>query len=151
MLASNLNQIINEEINNTLNKKLISEESNNSFLKMIKKYFEDFPHRQKKNSKDKKNKKKVRKGTKGRKDYYDYEDYERKNVKVSLGDANSIRNSIDTEKTNMAAIARELFPDHTDEGAQSQLRKILNGERPMTKQLASKLSKYISRGKIAVK
>ena len=41
-------------------------------------------------------------------------------------------------KTNIAAIARELFPDHTEEGAQSQLRKILNGERPLTNKIASK-------------
>ena len=74
-----------------------------------------------------------------------------KNKKISVGDASSIRNTVDTEKTNIAAVARELFPDHTEEGAQSQLRKILNGERPMTKKLASKIEKMISAGQIAVK
>jgi hypothetical protein len=51
----------------------------------------------------------------------------------------------------MAAIARELFPDHTEEGAQSQFRKIVNGERPMTKRIASKIEKMIAAGEIAVK
>ena len=76
---------------------------------------------------------------------------ERKNRKISNGDADSIRRTIDTEKTNIAAVARELFPDHTDEGAQSQFRKIINGERPMTKNIASKVEKMISSGQIAVK
>ena len=84
-------------------------------------------------------------------EYYDYDDYEKKNKKISKGDASSISNIIDMEKTNIAAVARELFPDHTEEGAQSQLRKILNAERPMTKKIASKIEKMISAGQIAVK
>ena len=48
-------------------------------------------------------------------------------------------------------MAREVFPDHTDEGAQSQLRKILNGERPMTEPIAEKLRSLIAKGQVAVK
>ena len=62
-----------------------------------------------------------------------------------------ITDSIDQEKTDIAAVAREVFPDHTDEGAQSQLRKILNGERPMTEPIAEKLRSLIAKGQVAVK
>ena len=48
-------------------------------------------------------------------------------------------------------ILPKVFPNHTEEGAQSQLRKILNRERPMTKDVASKLEKMISSGQLAVK
>ena len=55
------------------------------------------------------------------------------------------------DKTNIASVARDLFPDHTEEGAQSQLRKILKGERPMTDRVASKLGKMVAGGKVAKK
>ena len=55
------------------------------------------------------------------------------------------------ERTNIASVARDIFPDLTDEGAQSELRKILLGERPMPKHVAEKLSTYAMEGKIAIK
>ena len=78
-------------------------------------------------------------------------EYDRKNVKSSAANAEQIRMRIDQENTDIAAVAREVFPKHTDEGAQSQLRKILNGDRPMTKRVANILSDMISSGQIAVK
>jgi hypothetical protein len=78
-------------------------------------------------------------------------EYDRKNVKSSAANAEQIRNRVDQENTDIAAVARKVFPKHTDEGAQSQLRKVLNGERPMTKRVASILSDMISSGQIAVK
>lgn len=148
-----IDNIISEQI-----EKLVEERVNESFLdekknsnrelaKLIRKYLGS----EKKQRRPSVQKKKLRRTRNGGKQYYDYDDYEEKNKKVSQGDASSIRNTIDTEKTNMAAIARILFPDHTEEGAQSQFRKIVNGERPMTKKIASKIEKLISRGKIAVK
>lgn len=107
--------------------------------------------KKKEREKEKKGAKKLRRTVNGGKEYYDYHDYERKNRKVSKGDAASIRNTVDQNNTDIAAVARQVFPSHTEEGAQSQLRKILNGERPMTKSVASKLEKLISGGKIAVK
>ena len=77
-------------------------------------------------------------------------EYDRKNVKSSAANAEQIRNRIDQENTDIAAVARKVFPKHTDEGAQSQLRKILNGDRPMTKRVANILSDMISSGQIAV-
>ena len=82
---------------------------------------------------------------------YDYDDYQEKHKKVNTADYNKIADSIDQEKTDIAAIARVVFPDHTDEGAQSQLRKVLNGERPMTEPVAEKLRELIAKGQVAVK
>ena len=141
-----LDSIIAESINKVLTEDFFGESHKNDVAHLIKHYLGKHKH-----DKHKKNKKKLRKLANGGKEYYDYDDYEMKNKKISVGDASSIRNTVDTEKTNIAAVARELFPDHTEEGAQSQLRKILNGERPMTKNLASKIEKMISAGQIAVK
>ena len=107
--------------------------------------------RKKKAEKDKRGRKKLRKLVNGGSRYYDYNDYERKHKKLSKGDTESITDTIDQNNTDIAAVAREVFPDHTKTGAQSQLRKILNHERPMTKDVASKLDGMISKGKVAVK
>ena len=141
-----INEIINESINKVLNENFPMEahHNNGDVAHLIDGYF----HKHKKKDPQKR---KLRKKKGGGKEYYDYDDYEIKNKKISQGDASSVRGSVDTEKTNIAAVARELFPDHTEEGAQSQLRKILNGDRPMTKNIASKIEKMISRGQIAVK
>ena len=138
-----IDNIIEESINKVITEDFMGESHKNDVAHLIKKYL----GRNKKKGK----KKKLRKLANGGKMYYDYDDYERKNKKISAGDASSVRHSIDTEKTNIAAVARDLFPDHTEEGAQSQLRKIINGERPMTKKLAAKIEKMISAGQIAVK
>lgn len=138
-----IDNIIEESINKVITEDFMGESHKNDVAHLIKKYLG--------RNKKKGNKKKLRKLANGGKMYYDYEDYERKNKKISAGDASSVRHSIDTEKTNIAAVARDLFPDHTEEGAQSQLRKIINGERPMTKKLAAKIEKMISAGQIAVK
>ena len=81
----------------------------------------------------------------------DYDEYQNKHKKVSAADKQRIQAIIDLEKKNIASVARDLFPDHTDEGAQSQLRKILNGEREMTDDIARKLMDMIDAGKIATK
>ena len=138
-----INNIIKEAVDKIITEDMIGE-TNHDVANLIQRYL----HSHKKKEPQKK---KFRKKKGGGKEYYDYDDYEMKNKKISAGDASSIRTSIDTEKTNIAAVARDLFPDHTEEGAQSQLRKILNGDRPMTKKLASKIEKMISAGQIAVK
>lgn len=139
-----IDKIINESIEKVLNESFLGEKDN-GIGGLLKDYFD-----KKKKNKDRP-KKKTRKKKNGGKELYDYDDYEMKHKKISAGDATSISNTIDMEKTNIAAVARDLFPDHTEEGAQSQLRKILNGERPMPKNIASKIEKMISAGKIAIK
>lgn len=138
----NIDKIINEEVRKILNEDFMGE----GIGSLIK----DYLHKHK-NGKKKKKKLKLRKKRGGGKEYYDYDEYERDNKKVAAGDASTIRRTIDTDKTNIASVARDLFPDHTEEGAQSQLRKIINGERPMTNKIARKIEKMISAGEIAVK
>ena len=169
MNSKRVNAIITEAINKVIGESFMGELSNGHSHNSVKDQAEDlvqkyFGHPKKHHKDDdghnnvkhggekkKKEKKKVRKLAHGGKEYYDYDAYEHTNQKMSKGDAKTISNNIDTEKTNMAAIARELFPDHTEEGAQSQFRKIVNGERPMTKRIASKIEKMIAAGEIAVK
>lgn len=87
----------------------------------------------------------------GGKERVSRDEYDSKNLKSSAANAEQIRTRVDQENTDIAAVARKVFPHHTDEGAQSQLRKVLNGDRPMTKRVASILSDMISSGQIAVK
>jgi hypothetical protein len=156
MNSNRINAIITEAINKVINEDFMGEFADSHKHDSVKDQAEDlvqkyFGHPKKHHKHDKKDKKKVRKLAHGGREYYDYDAYEHTNQKISKGDARSVADNIDTEKTNMAAIARELFPDHTDEGAQSQFRKIVNGERPMTKRIASKIEKMIAAGEIAVK
>ena len=133
-----IDNIITEEV-----RMVISENA----MDNIAKYLKDFQNKKK----GKKKRKYKKKTAKGGSMYYDYDDYQRKNKKISKADIDSIIDTVDMEKTNLAAIARIIFPKHTEEGAQSQLRKILNRERPMSKRVASMLEKLISSGQIAVK
>lgn len=50
---------------------------------------------------------------------------------VSTSDETSVRRRLvgGDNIVNVAALARKLYPDHTPEGAQSQLRKKLKGEK----------------------
>ena len=149
-----IHNIITEEINKIIVENGLDEKKNHhtDYDKLFKKYFRKIEKLNKKDKKKKKhNNKKLLKTKNGGKEIYDYDEYEKNNVKVSAGDASAIRNAVDVEKTNMASVARDFLPGHTDAGAQSQFRKIMNGERPMTKKMASKIEKYISQGKIAVK
>lgn len=47
---------------------------------------------------------------------------------ISRSDEDILRSLFDTNYFNESAIAQEIYPDHTPEGAQSQLRKKLKGE-----------------------
>jgi hypothetical protein len=93
----------------------------------------------------------MRKKKGGGSERYNFTRYKEKNRDVAAGDYRQLADRIDPDKTDIAAVAREVFPDHTDEGAQSQLRKILRGERPMTNRVAQKLEDMISSGQVAVK
>lgn len=158
-----IDNIINESINKAINESVITEGVLDDIKNLLKAFKnkdkssmskEDLRKKRrlkKKAEKAKKGSKKLRRTKNGGKTYYDYNDYERKHRKLAKGDTDSITDTVDQENTDIAAVARKIFPDHTEEGAQSQLRKILNHERPMTKDVASKIEKMISRGKIAVK
>lgn len=104
-----------------------------------------------KKSNSKKNPFRKKKTVQGGTELYDYDDYKRTHQETSKSDADTIRNTIDLDNTDLRQVAMDVYPDHTDNGAQSQLRKVLNGERPMTDDAASKLAQMISRGNVAVK
>ena len=159
MYNSKIDKIINEEVSNVITEGIMDD-----IGKLIAKTLSKLGKKKKKRNKlkDKEAEKKrkeeddkpdIRKkkivggGTKD----YDYDDYQEKHVKVNTADYHKIADSIDQENTDIAAVAREVFPDHTDEGAQSQLRKILNGERPMTEPIAEKLRELIAKGQVAIK
>ena len=156
-----IDNIITEAIDNFVNESILSEGTLDDIKNLLKAYkgktnlsladLRKERRLKKKAEKAKKGSKKLRRTKGGGKVYYDYNDYERKHRKIAKGDTDSITDTVDQENTDIAAVARSIFPDHTEEGAQSQLRKILNHERPMTKDVASKIEKMISRGKIAVK
>lgn len=152
-MKKDIDSIITEEIN----RKIMINEDNSvkdlfaKLLKVLKKNKHGKPKKKtpKKDDDDKPQirKKKVVGGTQE----YDYNEYQRKNTKLSKSDFDKVAKSIDQDLTDIAAVARKVYPDHTDEGGQSQLRKVLNGERPMTRPVAKKLKTMISRGQIAVK
>lgn len=98
-----------------------------------------------------KKKKFIRKKTvNGGDNFFDYDEYERTHTKTTKSDADAIRKNIDLDNTDLRQVAMDVYPDHTKNGAQSQLRKVMNGERPMTDDVANKLNKMISRGNVAV-
>jgi hypothetical protein len=97
----NLNQIISEEINRFLVNEIFYETSDNE------------------NSKRKNHSKSADQIEKERK---------RDGNAMNSEDESEIRNIVNNnDLINVAALARKVFPDHTPEGAQSQLRKQLKG------------------------
>lgn len=59
---------------------------------------------------------------------YQDEKEKSRDVNLSGGDEARLRDAYKNDKINLAAVARELYPDHTPQGAQSQLRKKIEGE-----------------------
>lgn len=158
MYNSKIDRIINEEVSNVITEGVL-DDIGKLIAKTLAKIGKKKKKRNKKKDKEAEKKRKEkedkpdmrRKLVVGGSKMYDYDDYQEKHKKVNTADYNKIADSIDQEKTDIAAIAREVFPDHTDEGAQSQLRKVLNGERPMTEPVAEKLRELIAKGQVAVK
>jgi hypothetical protein len=48
---------------------------------------------------------------------------------LSKSDEERIRKMLNNDVVNVSAIAQKVYPDHTKEGAQSQLRKAIKGEK----------------------
>lgn len=64
---------------------------------------------------------------KGKHKFVDHDKESKQNKNINSEDENEIRNTTDTDMLNIAALARKVYPDHTPEGAQSQLRKKIKG------------------------
>lgn len=113
----NIRSIINEEINKYLNEEILSEKKSNQDQKKNKKNDED----------------NVRHGAiklKGghRGDFNTKLDRET-NPNLSSADAEVIARALDNDVVNVAAVARQLYPKLTPQGAQSKLRKKIKHEK----------------------
>ena len=63
----------------------------------------------------------------GRRKDYDAEYDTHTNPNLTKQDNNDISALLNNNYINLAAVARDVYPNHTDEGAQSQLRKKVKG------------------------
>lgn len=68
----------------------------------------------------------IKEESKGEEEYKRIQNRDGNNV--DAGDESQIRNNVNQDELiNIAALARKVYPNHTPEGAQSQLRKKLKG------------------------
>jgi hypothetical protein len=147
----NYDKIINEEIDRFINEEILSERK-----KKFKPYGEKSGLNQaigdilngkkevdkgkakyktlKKHKKEKKSKdeprdvgKKAKKLKNGRRGEFNFKQDRATNPNLNNQDAEDLNSLIDSDYINTAAVAHELYPDHTPEGAQSQLRKKVKG------------------------
>lgn len=104
-----INQIITEEINRYLNEDIFAEKA-----KEPKKGPKDI----------------VKKGKKlknGLRTDYNAKRERETNPNLNNQDAEDLNDILDSDYIDVAALARDIYPDHTPEGAQSQLRKKIKG------------------------
>lgn len=73
--------------------------------------------------------KKARKGKGGQRKDFDVDDEKTYNANVDDQEQGSVVGALDNGFINVKKVAEKLYPDHTPEGAQSQLRKKLKGEK----------------------
>ena len=109
-----LNRIISEEIDRFINEDIFGEKKS---------------HPKKKKSKDEPRDigKKAKKLTNGRRGEFNFKRDRETNPNLNNQDAADLDALIDSDLVNTAAVAHKLYPDHTPEGAQSQLRKKVKG------------------------
>ncbi len=145
----NIDKIITEEINKFINEDIILErarhrntvggltalsDKGNEFSKHLKDTKDKSKeHNGKIKSKPKKKKslkdvvkkgKKLKNGL--RADFNAKQDRET-NPNLNNQDAEDLNDILDSDYIDVAALARDIYPDHTPEGAQSQLRKKIKG------------------------
>lgn len=116
----NIDNIITESINEFLAEDIFDEVKKKKTHKK-KKY-----HKEKK-SKDVK--KKGKKLTNGRRGEFNVKYDRETNPNLTDADAEDLIDMVDTDVINLAAVAKKVYPDHTPQGAQSQLRKKIKGLR----------------------
>lgn len=137
---SRLDNIINEAIDRFLNEDVFDEakkEKKKGYRKKgSKKSAEEYRQEHEKfladRAKKEKDKKKIRrnalKAKNGLRKDFNQEDDQKFNAKVSDEEQSNIEKILKSKAINVSAIAQELYPDHTKEGAQSQLNKKINGD-----------------------
>ena len=131
-MKKNFNQIINETIDGYLRKNLLFEVNDKDSDKEEKNEKEDDEKEEDSSNKPKKKKKFKKNAIKGkgglRKDF-DIEDDETHNQTVDDQEQSSIADLLSNGFVNVKKVAEKLYPDHTPEGAQSQLSKKLRGAK----------------------
>lgn len=65
----------------------------------------------------------------GQRGNFDYDKDKKSNPNVTAGDQSALAKVLKTGALDVAEIAQKVYPDHTREGAQSQLRKKIEGEK----------------------
>ena len=108
-------------------KNIISEEIN-KFLE--EEVFMESSKKKKKKNKKKGRRKVVKKGKKlsnGKRTDFDAEKERETNPNLNKQDNEDLADILDSPFVDLAAVAKKVYPDHTPEGAQSQLRKKVKG------------------------
>lgn len=133
-MSFDIQSIIREEFKKFLQEDsaMQLQESLPAFLKKKKHHAEDSePRHERPRKKHKKADDGVRKNAikvkGGRRKDYDIKQDKQTNPNLNNQDNKDIAKLLDNDYVNLAAVARDVYPDHTDQGAQSQLRKKVKG------------------------
>lgn len=124
----NIDKLISEEIHRYLQENVFDENmygENSFFEKKKKKKKKKKKEEPKKSLKDVK--KKGKKLKNGRRGDFDAKADRETNPNINKQDAADISDIIDSDIVNTSAVAQKVYPHHTPEGAQSQLRKKIKG------------------------
>lgn len=111
----NIDKIISEEIDRFLNEDIFAEKAK-------------APKKEKKKKKSLKDI--IKKGKRlknGRRGDFDAKKERETNPNLNNQDAEDLSSLLDSDYIDVAALAQDIYPDHTKEGAQSQLRKKIKG------------------------
>ena len=108
----NINRIITEEINRLITEKVYGGQSDTQAKANDRSIYKNFL-----------------KLTKGRRADYDKEKDKKENPNISKADADNIRSKLKQPGINLADVARAVYPHHTDQGGDSQLRKKVEQEK----------------------
>lgn len=114
-----INEIIAESIESYLNESLVFEDKDDNGGKGKAKTF---------GRKKKKFRKRAIKKKGGLRGDFDVESDELYNAGVDDQEQSEVSSILDSPMINLKAVATKLYPDHTEEGAQSQLRKKIKHE-----------------------
>lgn len=139
----NINYIISEVIHNYINENVVLNESfinekKHKKSRMNQDISDVLTHKKelnggkpkKKTLKKKKTKDIVKNGKKlvnGRRADFNAKKERETNPNLNNQDAEDLNDILDSDFINVSAVAQEIYPDHTPQGAQSQLRKKIKG------------------------
>ena len=109
-----INRIIAEEIDRFINEDIFAEKAKKKKKKKEKDEPRDIG-------------KKAKKLINGRRGEFNFKKDRETNPNLNNQDAEDLNDILDSDFINISAVAQEIYPDHTPEGAQSQLRKKVKG------------------------